>query len=148
MNVEFRMFNYHTDWDWCNQQVGIKWCEDTNGIMAIDMDTNTTVGGFMMDNWTANSVQCHFMLTSPLVLKHGFLECCAEFVYTVCKVERVYALVPANNEKAIKLNLHMGFTEKARMEEAFEKGVDYLLMEMKQENCIHLPKPEKVARHG
>jgi hypothetical protein len=31
------------------------------------------------------------------------------------------------------------------MDEAFEKGVDYLLMELKQENCLHLPKQEKAA---
>ena len=145
MRLDFIMFDRQRDWGWVNQQVGIKWCEDTNGIMAVDVDTNTMVGGFMMDNWTGNSVQCHFMLTSPLVLKHGFLECCTNFVYNVCDVARVYALVPANNAKAIKLNLHMGFTEKARMEEAFEKGVDYLLMEMKRENCLHLPKQEKAA---
>jgi len=50
-------------------------------------------------------------------------------------VARIYGLVPANNEKAVKLNTHMGFTLKSRLEEAYEVGVDYLLMEMKRENC-------------
>jgi len=98
-----------------------------------------------MDNWTANSVQCHFMVATPFVLRHDFLECCFEFIFTVSGVGRVYGLVPANNEKAVKFNTHIGFTEKARMEEAYEKGVDYLLMELKQEDCLHLPKREKAA---
>jgi RimJ/RimL family protein N-acetyltransferase len=145
MNIEFRQFIGHYDWGWCNLQVGIKRCEDTDGIMAIDLDTNTTVGACIMDNWTANSVQCHFMLTTPLVLKHGFLDLCFDFMFNIMGVSRVYGLVPANNEKAVKFNTHIGFTEKARMDEAFEKGVDYLLMELKQENCLHLPKQEKAA---
>jgi hypothetical protein len=32
----------------------------------------------------------------------------------------------------------MGFTLKARLEEAFEVGVDYLLMEMKRNNCSYV----------
>ena len=117
-------------------------CEDTSGIMAVDLTTNKTVGAFMMDNWTPNSVQCHFMIANPMLLRHPFLSLCADYVYNHRGVNNVYALVPANNAKAVKLNLHMGFTIKTRLEEAFEIGVDYLLMEMKRDNCIFIPKQE------
>ena len=145
MNVDFRQFAGPRDWGWIQSQVGIKQCEDTDGIMAVDLDTNTTVGACIMDNWTANSVQCHFMLTTPLVLRYGFLECCFEFMFLISDVSRIYGLVPADNGKAVKFNTRIGFTEKARMEEAFAKGVDYLLMELKRENCLHLPKRNKAA---
>ena len=145
MNVEYRKFVGEWDWGWINQQVGIKQCEDTNGIMAIDSDKNATVGACVMDNWTANSVQCHFMLTDPLILKHQFLECCFDFMFNTCDVNKIYGLVPANNEKAVKFNTHLGFTIKSRLEEAFEDGVDYLLMELKREDCLHLPATEKAA---
>jgi RimJ/RimL family protein N-acetyltransferase len=135
LNIEFRAFDGPSDWGWINQQVGIKQCEDTGGIMAIDLDKNETVGACVMDNWTQNSVQCHFMVANPLVLKHKFLECCFDYMFNTCNVSRVYGLVPANNEKAVKLNTHMGFTVKARLDEAYEVGVDYLVMEMKRENC-------------
>ena len=135
MKVEFRTFNGPADWGWVNEQVGIVRCEDTTGIMAIDLDTNTTIGACIMDNWTQNSVQCHFMITNPLVLRHQFLECCYDFMFNSGNIARIYGLVPANNDKAVKLNTHMGFTIKARLEEAFEVGVDYLLMELKRENC-------------
>jgi len=138
MKLEFRKFHGPQDWGWINQQVGILRCEDTDGIMAIDTDTNETVGACIMDNWTQNSVQCHFMISSPLVLKHDFLGCCYDFMFNVKGVKYIYGLVPANNEKAVKLNAHMGFTEKARLEEAYETGVDYLLLELKKENCKYL----------
>lgn len=135
MNIELRTFNGPSDWGWVNLQVGIKRCEDTTGIMAVDLDTNTTVGACIMDNWTGNSVQCHLMITTPILLRHNFLECCFDFMFNTMGVNRIYGLVPANNEKAVKLNTHMGFTVKSRLEEAFEVGIDYLLMEMKRENC-------------
>ena len=138
MKIDFRLFHGPDDWGWCNQQVGIQRVEDTTGIMAIDAETNTTVGACIMDNWTQNSVQCHFMVTSPMVLRHDFIECCLDFMFNVQGVTRVYGLVPANNKKAVKLNTHIGFTIKARLEEAFEIGVDYLLMELKRENCTYI----------
>jgi hypothetical protein len=144
LNLEFRSFNGPADWGWCQTKVGILRCEDTGGIMAIDTDKNETVGAVIMDNWTQNSVQCHFMISSPLVLRHQFLECGFDYMFNQRGVARVYGLVPANNEKAVKLNVNMGFTIKARMEEAYEVGVDYLLFEMKRENCrfIHQARPE------
>jgi len=147
MIIQYRQFNGPYDWGWVNEQVGILRCEDTTGIMAIDVATNETVGACIMDNWTQNSVQCHFMITSPLVLKHGFLECCFGFMFTEKNVKYVYGLVPGNNEKACKLNKHMGFTIKSRLDEAFETGVDYLLMELKRENCKYVA-PQEVQKHG
>ena len=102
MNIEYREFQGQQDWNWIQAQVGIKQCEDTNGIMAVDLNTNATVGACIMDNWTENSVQCHFMVSTPMVLKYEFLECCFNFIFNVANVERVYGLVPANNKKAVQ----------------------------------------------
>lgn len=144
MEIEFRTFHGPSDWGWCQKQVGILRCEDTTGIMAIDLDTNETVGACIMDNWTQNSVQCHFMIMDALVLRHQFLECCFDFMFNRSGVIRVYGLVPANNEKAVKLNTHMGFTIKAQLEEAFAVGCDYLLMELKRENCSFIEQAGRI----
>jgi RimJ/RimL family protein N-acetyltransferase len=50
----------------------------------------------------------------------------------------MYGLVPANNEKALRLNKKMGFTEAIRLKEAYTAGVDYVLMELRKENCKYL----------
>lgn len=139
MKIYLRELHGPSDWGWINQQVGIIQCEDTTGIIAIDLDTNTTVGACVMDNWTPNSVQAHFMVSTPLVLRHGFIEDCFDFVFNVKQCRYMYGLVPANNEKALKLNKHMGFTERLRLPEAYADGVDYVVMEMKKENCKYLP---------
>ena len=69
-SVIYRSFNGAEDWTWVNKQVGIQRVEDTGGIMA--SKNGETLGACIMDNWTANSVQCHFMLKHPMVLKYGF----------------------------------------------------------------------------
>jgi len=140
MKVNFRSFNGEYDWGWVNQQVPILRVEDTCGIMAIDEQTNETIGACIMDNWTPNSVQCHFMITSPMVLKHGFLEECFDFLFNESGKQYIYGLIPSDNMKAQKLNKHMGFTEKLRMPDAFADGIDYLVYELKRENCKYLTK--------
>lgn len=142
MNIEFREFRGEWDWGWCKRHVNILRVEDTCGIMAIDTDTDTTVGACIMDNWTESSVQGHFIITNPMLLKHGFMECCANFVFVEKGLRRVYAMLPADNEKAVKLNKHLGFTVKAVLDGAFREGVDYLMMELKRENCGYIDQAE------
>ena len=80
-----------------------------------------------------------------MVLRHQFLDCCFDFMFNHQKVARIYGLVPSNNQKAVKFNKHLGFTVKATLEEAFEVGVDYLLMELKRENCSFIQKIKEAA---
>ena len=145
MNIEFRAFSGPHDWGWVNQQVGILQVEDTTGIMAIDTDTNTTVGACIMDNWTANSVQAHFMITDPMVLRHGFIEECFDYIFNHAGRRYIYGFVPGNNEKALKLNAHMGFTEILRLPDAFTDGVDYVVMQLRREDCKYLPEIKAVS---
>lgn len=144
MKVEFRSFDGPFDWGWVNLQVPILRVEDTSGIMAIDSEKNETVGACIFDNWTPNSVQAHFMIASPLVLKHKFIEEILDYVFNVQGKKVMYGLVPGNNEAALKLNKHLGFTEVIRLEEAFAPEVDYVLMELKKENCRLLPTVPRV----
>ena len=51
-------------------------------------------------------------------------------------------MVPGDNEKALKFNEHLGFTIKMRLEDAWDDGVDYVVMELKKENCPYLSKIE------
>ena len=134
MKVEYRGFNGVEDWAWVNARVGIMHVEDTSGLMAIDVETGNTVGACIFDNWTSNSVQTHFVLASPMVLRHGFTDLCYDFVFNGMKRKYMYGLVPGDNTKAVKLNKHMGWTVKTVLPEAYAAGVDYLLMELKAED--------------
>ena len=138
MKLTFRPLIAPDDWLKIQAVLPALWVEDTAGIVAID-ENGILVGASLMDNWTHNSVQMHFMITSPLVLKHGFIEASFDIVFNEMNLNYVYGMVPGDNEKAIRLNKHMGFTEKMRLEEGWAVGVDYICMELKRENCRYLP---------
>ena len=108
---------------------------DTVGIVAYDEVSRETVAVFICQDWTPTSVQVHQAILNPLVLRHGFLEECASYVFTQAGRKKLYGLVPENNKKALKLNHKLGFRELIRLEDACDEGVDYVLMELKREDC-------------
>ena len=142
MKVHFRAFDGPQDWEWVNQQVGILQVQDTCGIMAINTNTDERIGAAIMDNWTSNSVQCHFMTATPLVLRHGFIEECFDYIFNYCGCKYIYSFMPGDNEASLKLTDHMGFTEVLRLPEAYRDGVDYVVKQLKREDCKYLPKVE------
>jgi len=140
MNVAIRFFQGDTDWDWVQRRLPILRVEDTGGLVAYDKDNDELLAACIWDNWTRNSVQCHFLIQNNIALKHGFVEEIADFIFNHQGKKFIYGMVPGDNAKAMKINEHIGFTEKMRLEDAWADGVDYVVMELKKENCRYLPK--------
>jgi len=138
MNLQVRPFHGPTDWGWVNSILPIMQVEDTSGLIAFDGDTGERFGACILDNWTHNSVQGHFLISAPRVLKYGFLELCADYIFNFMARKVLYAFVPANNEKALKLDARIGFTEVFRMPDGFTDGVDYVVLQLLKENCTVL----------
>jgi hypothetical protein len=139
MKMGIRFFDGQTDWAWVQSQVGILRVEDTGGMIGYDEDTGEILAACMWDNWTANSVQCHFMTTNPIVFKHGFAQEVFDYIFHYKERKFIYGMVPGDNEKALKINEHFGFTEKMRLPDAWADGIDYVVVELKKENCRYLP---------
>ncbi len=146
MKIEFRPFRGDWDWGYCRLHTTILRVEDTCGIMAIDADTNTTVGACLADSFTKTTAQCHIIVTNPLVLRHGMLETACDWAFNDRGLKAVYGWVPGDNLKAIKLNKHMGWQVKATFEDGYAEGVDLILMECTRANCRFIDQNiEKVA---
>lgn len=138
MNVAFRNFNGQQDWAWINEQLPILRVEDTGGLIAYNKDTNERIGVCIWDNWTNNSVQCHLMINHIAALRHGFIELIADYVFNKKKKKFIYGFIPSNRPKALKINRHIGFTEMVNLKDGFADGVDYIVMQLKAENCPYL----------
>lgn len=123
--------------EWFNQQVPVLAVEDSCGIVAIN-EKNEYIGGCVLDNWTETSVQCSFLIESPMLLRDKFFHKCATFIFNEMGRELVYVLVPSDNEKSLNFVTRMGFIEQARLIGAFKEGVDYVILELRKENCRHL----------
>ena len=124
-------------WLWFNSYLPVLAVEDSCGMVAVD-SYGQKVAGCVFDNWTNTSVQAHLLILNPFVIRSGFFVCIAEYVFVERRKNMIYSLVPGNNENAIRVNKKLGYSEKCRFEGAFQDGVDYVIMELKKENCKYL----------
>ncbi len=85
----------------------------------------------------------HQLIINPMVLrpKYEFLSSAALWFFTHAGLLKLYGLVPENNWKARSLNEKFGFKEICILEDAYAKGVDYILMELKREDCPYWKAP-------
>ena len=134
MNVKFRPWVLN-DMLTVSQHIGYSPMDTTRGIVAYDQDTAETVAVFLIDSWTETSAQIHQIILKTMVIRHGWFETVAEFMFTAAARLMVYATVPANNTKALSLNKKIGFHEVTRLKDAWAKGVDFVVMEMTREDC-------------
>ena len=140
--IEYVPFNFHRHGKWAKLLVEMVLCEDTKGIVA--ERNNVPIGVIILDSWTHNSVQCHIGVTDPLCLtKIPYIV--AEYVFITAGRKMLIGLTPSNKEKAIRLNKHFGFTEITRIPDAYADGIDYIIYQMKKEDCKYLPKEVRKA---
>ena len=118
-------------------------CADSTGIIA-ERD-GKRVGVVMFDNWSYSAAQVHIKIEDPLVFKHGMHREVCKYVYLDAGREMMIGLVPADNEKALKLDTHFGFKEIYRLKDGYKVGVDFVIMEMRKADCQYLTDEEK---HG
>lgn len=109
--------------------------EDTRGVMALS-DTGQVYGGVVCEDWTETLCCCHIVLADPFrAMRAGLIDAVADYVFTQCGRLKMIGMVPGDNLKAQKLNKHIGFTELYRIEDGYKQGIDYVVMELKRENC-------------
>lgn len=143
MDVVFKPITSDQEWAWIAERANPVLTSDTKGIVAYDMDTEDIVAMVSFDNWTYNSVQLHLAIEKPMILRHGMLEEIADYVYTQAERDIILAVIPANNEKSLKLVKNIGLEAVYTVQDGYAKGVDYILLELRKENCRWL-KDKKV----
>ena len=140
-----RQMNYQGDWHWVCGYLNMSLSDNTTGLVA--EDDGRILAAMVCENWTENSVQCHFIVEDKKALKHGFHYECARYVFSIGDREKMIGIVPSDNEKALKLDRHFGFEELVRIKDAFKKGTDAVIMELHRDNCPYW-EPERSVANG
>ena len=109
-------------------------CEDTRGIVAVDGADVRAIAVF--DNWSFNSCQIHIYIANPFVLKHGFAREVFNYAFNTCGKGMVIGVTAADNAKALKFIKNIGLVEIFRIPEGHKKGVDFVITQLRKENCI------------
>lgn len=132
--IAFRAMD-QLDWEWMKVHAKPIRCEDTQGMVAYDTETGKILACCACDSFTKTSCATHMAIVDPMVLRHGFLEAIAHHLFVTCNRSNVIGLVPSINAQALRFNEHIGFKEIARIPDGLDEGVDYVIMQMKREDC-------------
>lgn len=132
------------EWEWVQRRARPIQCSDTQGIVAYN-ERNQIQAVCVFDSWTDDACNVHFAIDNPFVIKHGFFEQIATHVYHTCGRARMFGMVPADNERALKLDKHIGFSEVARIPHGYATGVDYIILGLEKADCRWLPEEYQEA---
>lgn len=131
------------EWEWISRRARPVRSADTTGFVAY---RGTDIAGVVVfDSWSPNACMAHIAIEDPFILRHGLLEACCDFVFNHAGRDVVIGLVPANNEKALRFDQHIGFTEAYRIKDGYSRGTDYVLMEMRRETCRWIKQKDSLA---
>ncbi len=126
------------EWEWLRSRAWCIQCADSQGMVCYDKDGNIMAAA-AFDSFTAVSCSVHIAIDNPMALRHGFLEAISGHLFGTLRRNRIFGLVPSNNEKAIAFDTKIGFTEVSRIPNACAEGVDYIVMGMEKADCRWLP---------
>lgn len=122
-------------WDELTRTLPLVRQEDTRGIASVDPDTGELWGAVVCEDWTVTAVSCHIVILKSRAFRDGLHRELPEYVFNQAGRIKIMGLVPADNDKALKLNKHFGFKELFRIEEGYDWGIDYVVMELRREDC-------------
>ena len=129
--IQFKSLTEQHEWEWLKGKTSVIQCEDSIGIVAFDERGVQAV--CIADSFTIDSCCVHIAIDNPFVIRAGFFREVARHLFITCGRNRIFGVVPANNEKALKFDMHMGFKEVARIPNAFKTGVDSVVLVMEKE---------------
>lgn len=115
----------------------------TRGIVAIG-DNGLPCAIVLLDHFTETAVTGHIAVQNVMALRKLHLET-FKYVFLSLDKRMFLGITPSNNTKAIKLHQHFGFTEIARIKDAYDVGVDQIVFQMLRKDCKYIAKLKEVA---
>lgn len=145
MTLEVRPLN-ERDWPLVVEKLGIKWVEDTCGMVA--EERGQTLGLVVYDNWGVTGVHMHNLLIEPYIITQGWVHTALRFPFSRPEIQNIWGLVPENIPKAIRFNEQVGFEHVRHIPDYIKPGVGYMVMVMRRENCKFLEEEDENGRRG
>lgn len=148
MNVQFYPLDVKRDWHWVSQNLPVSLMDCTKGIIAVDVsspDDEKRVGCVVLDSWTYSAVTSHIYMKSPMLIRHGFLEEVAEYVYGTCGKTLMIGLVAGDLPEVLKFDKKIGFREIAVIEDGVDVGIPMHVLSMRYDECKWFRKDKAAA---
>ena len=138
----FKPLETQLEWAWVAERAYTMLNSDVCGIVVLN-DVGVIQAVAVFDNFTRNACSVHFAIDNPMVIKHGFINEIARYLFNVRGRTRIFGLVPADNTRALKFDKHLGMKEVTRIPNALDEGLDYVVLSMTKEECRWLAPEQK-----
>lgn len=138
---------------WIASRIGLSYLSPAaRGICAIDR-RGMIRGGVLYDTWSPNSVQAHMATETPIawraLLPHVFLY---PFLGEHADGEGgrgvIFSLIRGSNRRSLAMAKALGFREADRIRDGYDKGEDYVRIEMRREECRFLKNWPRATRYS
>ena len=131
-------------WSWLVARTPVVYTEETTGIVARN-EKGEIQAVCVFDSWTKTCVTVSFAIDNPMVIRHGFFNEIANFVFGTADRTYMLGLVDSDNAKALKADKHIGFHIEHTIKDGRDIGTDIHIMKMHRDDCIYFTKPRNVA---
>jgi len=102
--------------------------------MGVEQD-GEIAAGIVFNNFNGHNATAHIAVSKPTRGLLWLLEHSADYAFNHCKLDRLTGLVAASNQKALKLDLHIGWEEEFVMKKAAADGGDLHVLVLWPEKC-------------
>ena len=128
---------------WLAQRANLTMSPTLQAIAAVD-DDGQIAGMVGFDGWTMNACAMHVAIEKPIAVR-TLLRPAFELPFVRLGLGVVVGTVLSSNERALALDLHLGFREVMRGRDWWAPGVDLVWLEMRREECRWLCESERKA---
>ena len=119
--------------DWVSDQMpnGATW----HDYYAMGAEVNgDLVSGIVFEEYNGHNANVHIAVSKPTKLFLDLLDHAFVYAFQTMGVQRLTGLVEADNQKALQLDINIGFKIEAVMKSAGSSGQDVLLLVLWPEN--------------
>ena len=143
--IAFKALDRPEEWAWVKRVVRAIICEDSQGIVAYDAENGQIRGVCVADSFGIDSCNVHIGIERPFKQLKQFLAEISRHLFCVCGRERIFGLVPGDNDRALRFDRKIGFKEVARVPNGYGTGIDYIILGMEKAECPWLPQEVREA---
>jgi RimJ/RimL family protein N-acetyltransferase len=120
---------------WLCERIGLMPTPHLRCIGNVNRD-GKILGVVGFDGWNGASCQMHVAGEGNWISR-DLIRATFDYAFNVAGLKVVLGLVPSGNEKALRFDKHIGFTEIARIKGGHPDGA-LVILELRRENCRYL----------
>jgi hypothetical protein len=143
--------NHPGDGDWIMLRVGGVFNDKTDHSIAVHRPMGNDMrvcGGVVYTGYLGASIMLHMAGNETNWATPDFLWMVYDYAFNQLGVRKLIGLVPADNVRALSIDLRMGFRIEAKLAEMMPGGEDLLILSMVKSECKWLRiKPRYYSRN-